>query len=389
MIDPEALHDQALALLVQGDTAGGITDLKRYLEEEPEDAEAWFELGAAYATIQHWIQAADALRASIDLDGSEPEPRLAYARVLVQIKKLDDAAFQLVQARKLDPQNPRIPRELGLVFYGKKLYDKAARALEDALALAPEDARAHYALGLCHEARRDMGAAVAAYREAIRRDPGFADAHRTLADALAALGEHEAAIAALGDLLAIERDNEQAAKNREVLARALAEMQAHRMLGKGTAELEASALFSEGGFRKKGSVDDPGAPAGGMTIRYLAPLVEVDARLDASHAIQGLFLRFTDPERAAREEDDTFKVTVVGKDGRHEHTNFATALSLTFLREALGCPMTHASALYARLLSGQGSVEWGGARLAFETMSHADRPGQERHGIRVELKAAG
>ena len=65
MPDPDALHAQALDLLVQGDTAGGISDLKAYLAAEPEDDEAWFELGMAYASISHWIQAAEIGRAHV------------------------------------------------------------------------------------------------------------------------------------------------------------------------------------------------------------------------------------------------------------------------------------------------------------------------------------
>src|SRR6185436_19992784 len=190
----------------------------------------WLELGTAYASIQHWVQAADALREAVDIDGELVEARLAYARVLVQIKKLDLAAFQLVQAAKIEPPDPRVLKELGLVFYDKRLFAKAADWLTRATIADPADARAHYALGLTHEARRDMGAAVAAYREAVRRDPALADARRTLADALASMGEHEGAIAELTALLEIERTNEQAAHNRDVLVRALAEMQHHRLL---------------------------------------------------------------------------------------------------------------------------------------------------------------
>src|SRR6185436_3592029 len=212
----------------------------------------WLELGTAYASIQHWVQAADALREAVDIDGELVEARLAYARVLVQLKKLDLAAFQLVQAAKIEPPDPRVLKELGLVFYDKKLYDKAATWLAQATLSNPADARGHYALGLAHEARRDMGAALASYRGAVRRDPELADAHRTLADTLASMGEHEGAIAALTELLKLERSNEQAAHNRDVLMRALEEMRHHRLLGKGLQELEASALVTEGGFRKKG-----------------------------------------------------------------------------------------------------------------------------------------
>jgi hypothetical protein len=129
-----------------------------------------------------------------------------------------------------------------------------------------------------------------------------------------------------------------------------------------------------------------GAPAGSLTLRYLAPLVEVWATLDEEHAIASLILVLTDPDRAARAEDDTFKVTVVAKDGRREPANFATAITLTFLREALGCPMTQASELYARLLGGEASVEWGGATLAFDSVPRPDKPSERRHGVRVSRK---
>jgi tetratricopeptide (TPR) repeat protein len=389
MPTPEALHARALDLLVAGDTAGGITDLKAFLEQEPDDPTAWLELGTAYAAIDHHAQAADALRRAVDLDPEDVDARRLYARALVHVKRLDDAAFQLLQASRLDPPDPRVLRDLGVVFYKKHLYDKAALWLAKAVAAAPDDARAHYALGLTHEARRDMGAAVAAYREAVRRDPALADARLTLADALAAMGEHEGAIAELTALLAIDRSNERAAHNREVLGRALEEMRKHRLLGKGEKELDASALITEGTFRRKGPVPADGAPEGDVTVRYTAPLVEIYATLDPDHAIRSLLLVLTDPDRAARAEDDVFKVTVVAEDGRHAPTNFATAVTLTFLREALGCPMTQASALYARLLGGEGTgtgVEWGGVALAFDSVPRPDRPSEQRYGLRVSRK---
>jgi tetratricopeptide (TPR) repeat protein len=384
MPNPDELHARALDLLVKGDTAGGISDLKAFLEAEPEDQEAWLELGAAYASIEHHAQAAAALREAVDLDGEDADARLAYARALVRLGKLDDAAFQLQKAANIEPPDPRALRELGVVFYDKRLYEKAAAWLAKAVAVAPSDARAHYALGLAHEARKDTGAALAAYRAAVRADPAFVDARLTLADALAGMGEHEGAIAELEALLAVDRANEAAAHNREVLSRALAEMRKSRLLGKGQKELEASALFTEGGFRSKGPIEGATPP----TLRYAAPLVEVYAALDAEHAVDSLLLVLTDPERAARAEGDAFKVTVLAADGRRAPADLATAVTLTFLREALGCPMTHASELYARLLAGAAEVEWGGAVLAFDSVPRPDRPGEQRHGVRARRKGA-
>jgi tetratricopeptide (TPR) repeat protein len=376
------LSSRAIEALERGDTAGAITDLKAHLDREPEDETAWLTLGTAYSTVEHWPDAVRALARAVEIDGSIVDARLAYARALTRIGKLDDAAFQLLQASRVDPNDARVLKDLGIVFYDRRLYDKAASWLARAADAAPQDGRVCYALGLAHEARKDVGAAMAAYREALRREPALADARKTLVDLLASMGEHEQAIAELEALLALERSDEQAAHNREVLLRALAEMKARRLLGKTERELEQSALVQEGQLRRKGTA--PGGE-GEEVVRYIGPLTEllVTCRADATRHIVALLMRLTDPEKAARTPDDTFKVTVVAQDGRHVAADFATAASLTFLREAVGCPMTHASELYQRLLAGEPSVEWRGAAARFATITRSDKPTQRSHGILV------
>ena len=73
-------------------------------------------------------------------------------------------------------------------------------------------------------------------------------------------------------------------------------------------------------------------------------------------------------------------MTVVGADGAPKPADLGTAATLTFLREALGCPMTQAGELYTRLLGGAGEVGWGGASAAFATEG-------ERAGLRVTAAA--
>jgi tetratricopeptide (TPR) repeat protein len=404
MTPPEELRDRALNLLSKGDTAGGISDLKEHLAADPDDEGAWLALGTAYAAIDHPIQAADALARAVELDGGVVDARLAYARALVRIGKLDDAAFQLLQAAKVEPDEPRVLRELGVVFYDKRLYDKAVRWLSRACEAAPADGRAAFALGLAHEARKDIAAAIAAYREAVRRAPTLTDARLTLADALASLGEHEQALAELEALLALERSNEKAARNRDVLQRALADMQARRLLGKTESALEQSALIVEAKFKRRGPLPaEDGSTK--QIVRYAAPLLELYATLDVRDVgdgrampgqgapiIEALHLALTDPDRATRSEDDVFKVTVIAKDGRQEPVDYATAVSLTFLREALGCPMTHASELYAALLQGSPSLDWGSATVRFATVPASGvaqaKPGAERHGILVTRRSS-
>jgi hypothetical protein len=273
------------------------------------------------------------------------------------------------------------------VFYKKGLYDKSVQFLTRARGLAPDDARVWYALGLAQEARRDPGAAIASYREAVRLDPKFGDAKKTLADVLASMGEHEQAIAVLDDLLRVERTNEQAAINREVLSKALDEMRGRRLLGKTEREVEASALVQEGQMKRRGHVpraDDDAAEVASV-VRYGTSLSEMLVGLTAAGTIVKMMLVLPDPDRAAKKRDNVFRVTVVGKSGRREPANYATAVTLTFLRETLGAPMTQASELYARLLGGERSIEWSGARLGFSSVPRPDDASETMHGLSVTL----
>ncbi|MGK4002580.1 tetratricopeptide repeat protein [Sorangium sp. So ce1036] len=395
MTPPGEARDRALDLLRRGDMAGGIAGLEGHLAAEPGDGGAWLALGAAYATLDRWADAAPALARAVERGGDAVEARLAHARALVRIGQLDGAASALQGAAAIAPADPRVLRELGVVLYDQRRYDEAAAWLARACEAAPGDARAAFALGLAHEARRDIAAAIAAYREAVRRAPGFIDARLTLADALASIGEHEQARIELEALLARERSHERAARNREVLRRALAEMRARRLLGKTERELARSALVVEAQLARRETLAPPVSVEGGgmrRTVRYTAPLLELHVTLDAGGgpgggAIEALHLALTDPDRAARAEDDVFKVTVIGEDGRQAPVSYATGASLTFLREALGCPMTQASALYTSLLQGSPSVDWGGATLRFASVpGTAGKPGGERHGILVSQR---
>jgi tetratricopeptide (TPR) repeat protein len=376
---------------LDGDVEGAVTELRDVLAASPDDDTAWLTLGIVLSSAGRWREASEALAEAVDLDGDVLAARMAFARSLEKSGKLDDAAFQLLKAQKLAPDDPRPLKELGAVFYKKGLYDKSVQFLGRARGLAPGDARIFYALGLTQEARRDPGAAIASYREAINLDPKFVDARKTLADLLAAMGEHEQAIAELDALLLIERTNEQAAVNREVLAKALEEMSARRLLGKTELELERSALVQEGQLKRRGEIPRADDDPSGVTrvVRYGKGLAEMLVGLTAEGAILRLMLVLVDPEKAAKKKDDVFRVTVVGTSGRREPANYATAITLTFLREALGAPMTQGGELYARLLGGQKSIDWSGARLTFASVVNPTGKDETMHGLSVTLLPKG
>jgi tetratricopeptide (TPR) repeat protein len=367
------VSDDPFERLLSGDSAAVIDALRQHLEESPGDEVAWHKLGIAYMHIGHYADAATALAEAVEIDGRVVAARRLYARVLARLRRYDEATFQLVQAKRLAPDDAGVLHELGVAFYDKRLYDKALRELNRAAEIDPDDARIRFSIGLAHEGRGSMAEAIAAYRDTVRLDPGFVDARRTLADALAAMGEMADAVVQLQKALELDRTNTQVAMNLEVLQKGLDELQARRLLGKLEMDVEASALVVRGSMASMPAVD--GAPRYGNELAQLWLWVARDGH------ITRLALVLPEPARAAAAADEAFRVEVVHHDGSKKSANYATAVTLTFLREALGCPMTRASAIYAELLASRQPVEWAGARISFDAVQLGS---DQLHGVFVD-----
>jgi tetratricopeptide (TPR) repeat protein len=350
--------------------------------ESREDGAAFLQVGLQRMAEADPAGAIEAFEKAVELAPNDADVRLQFGLALEAIGELDDAAYQLLQGEKRAPDDARIHRALGTVFYKKGLYDKAVRFLGRATKLDPNDARAFFSLGVVHDARHDPGAAIAALREAVRLDPQFIDARRTLVDALAAIGEHAQAIDAIDELLQVAPRDELAAQNREVLVEALSQMATHRLLGKHEEDLEKSALVHEGQMKRKGRLPD-GA------VRYAAKLADLLVTYAAAGPpdapIEALMLVLPDPQRAAKARDTAYGVTVVGKDGRRGPADFATAVTLTFLREAVGVPLTQAGVFYGRLIAGEARIDFGGASMQFASRPHPTQEGEQVHGLLCAL----
>ena len=350
-----------LERLRAGDSAGVIDDLRAAVAVDEDNDAAWLQLASAYAHIAHWAEACDAYAKAIALDGASVAARRAFAQALSRQRRYDEAAFQLVQAKRLAPDDARVAHELGVVFYDKRLFAKALTELNRARSLAPDDARICFAIGLAHEAAGDMADAIAAYRDAVARDPHNIDARRTLADALTAMGEMAAAVEELAEAQARDRPNREIALNLDILKKGLRDLEATRLLGKPPDAIAQSALVSLGGLARAGE-----------GLVYRSELVTLVATLAETGNIDALALVFPEPDKAAGVTDHSLEVTVVSTSGEHERANLATAATLAFLRDALGCPLTRAGQLYALLLETREPVRWGTAVIELAEIVHGD-----------------
>jgi tetratricopeptide (TPR) repeat protein len=172
--DANAALAEGTKLLDTGDTDRAIEVLNRAVELNPDLADAYFQLGIAYALIETrdaavveeqvetptpvpgekkqrvattnsekaFEKAVAAYQKQIDANG---EDHLAYfnlGRAYNKLNEDEDAAKALKQAVKLNPEDTEYQTELGSILVKLAQYREAISPLKKALELDPENSRA-------------------------------------------------------------------------------------------------------------------------------------------------------------------------------------------------------------------------------------------------------
>lgn len=152
------LIDPPQQSVAQGDAERGrqiledrIQRLKARLEQQPEDVEAWSQLGRFYALMRDWAQAREAFGRATELAGeSRPDLMVDYAEMLVATSG-DSFGTQarsiLDRALELDPENEKGRWLLGLARFQTEDYKGAASVWQDLLKELPADSRRARLLG--------------------------------------------------------------------------------------------------------------------------------------------------------------------------------------------------------------------------------------------------
>jgi hypothetical protein len=131
------------------------------------------------------------------LEIAEVQLRLReYIRNAVRLRalgKIDEAAAHLRGARKLDPANSDLHRELGITFLVGKDWKRARIEMLEAIRSDPADAEAYNGLGYALEKLGMIDAAVEAFHTATKLDPSDSTYRRQYFDALGRQVEARAA----------------------------------------------------------------------------------------------------------------------------------------------------------------------------------------------------
>lgn len=128
-----------------------VQRLQATLAEQPDDVEAWSQLGRYHALLRNWGQAREAFARATELAGeSRPDLMVDYAEMLVATSADsfgDEARSILDRALELDPENEKGRWLLGLARFQSGEHAAAAGIWQDLLEDLPADSRRARLLG--------------------------------------------------------------------------------------------------------------------------------------------------------------------------------------------------------------------------------------------------
>ncbi|MEW6138478.1 MAG: tetratricopeptide repeat protein [Thermodesulfobacteriota bacterium] len=204
-------------------------------------ADLWYHLGIARACAMRMEKAAEAFRSCIQILGHNEsekirdllrtvedvlagtaDPRLFQVQVLFQRaftdmedERFESAAAKLETIASIEPDNPAIFYNLGVVYTFLKREDDALDQFGRAVDLRPEYAEAWYNMGQIFLIRqRDFSRALNCFERASAIRPDYIGAHHQKGVAYELIGDRENALKCWERTLELDPDNKQARENR-------------------------------------------------------------------------------------------------------------------------------------------------------------------------------
>jgi Flp pilus assembly protein TadD len=252
---PDPALVAARAAMDHKDYAEAVRSYKEYLAKKPDDPDAHFDLGNAYASLKQSADAKIEYEKAISLD---PKLDVAYVNLGITLMETDPAAavepFQ--KAADLLPKEARPQFLLGWAYERSGKLSLAIEHYRAAEKLDEKHSDIHFALGRALLTSNQPTDAETEFRAAIASDASNTQAHLGLSQALMAQKKSEEAASELGVYLRAQPNDSEARVARALaLAKqgknedALAELD--RAVGAGQESLSALKLRAQILFQLK------------------------------------------------------------------------------------------------------------------------------------------
>ena len=166
-----ALETSRRAFLT-GDYAGGIAQLRRVLQDDPDNSQAHLLLGAAYVDLDSVPAAIKEFELVLRKDSTNAFVLQNLGAAYWKLKQWPQAASAYARATRVDSMDAAAWENLGSVYLNNDSPADAVAALEHARRLQPDTARTNYNLGIAYLRTAKYADALASFQRALRLKPG-------------------------------------------------------------------------------------------------------------------------------------------------------------------------------------------------------------------------
>ena len=172
----EALNQQGLSLLQQGQFAAGATLLQQSLAQNAKQPEVSYNLGYALQQLGRLEEALGAYTQAVTWMPDDLDAVMSRGRVRASLGQFEGAAADFAKATRLVPQSPDAWNNLGNVLLDLERETDAITAYDKALALRPNFTQVLFNKGKALGALERYAEAAVAYEQALALNPQYEEA---------------------------------------------------------------------------------------------------------------------------------------------------------------------------------------------------------------------
>lgn len=152
----------------------------RLCEQWPQDAEAWFLLGAIHGQLGNFPDAERSCRAALRLQPTQSVLHYNLAIALINQQKTEDAIQHLRDAIRFNPEYAEAHADLGNVLQILGRHKEALACYDQAIHYKPEVAATYFNAGNANREIQQWDKAITCYQRAIELQPDFVAAYTEL-----------------------------------------------------------------------------------------------------------------------------------------------------------------------------------------------------------------
>ncbi|HVX10534.1 MAG TPA: FkbM family methyltransferase [Pirellulales bacterium] len=208
-----ASFDEARRLHQAGSVEQAVALYRRVLLDEPNNAQAWYLMGAACVQLGQLDEARASLRQATSVNPRHADAHNHLGVVLAQQAALDDAIASFRRALELKPDNLEVLNNLGLALLRQDKPKEAIAIFQRALEIKPEDNKARHNLNRALREQGHFEELLVSQRHAVGQFPDSAQAHNDLGLTLYEQGRFEEAATAFRQALMVKPDLAEAHNN--------------------------------------------------------------------------------------------------------------------------------------------------------------------------------